>query len=73
VICHGAYGDALPNNPHSWCRATFHIRVGRAEQDRRHRVVEGHPGEILGTTCGAVDSAIVPPITADVGMHIKVK
>jgi hypothetical protein len=36
-------------------------------------VVEGHPGEILGTTCGAVDSAIVPPITADVGMHSKLK
>jgi hypothetical protein len=35
--------------------------------------VEGHPGEILGTTCGAVDSAIVPPITADVGMHSKLK
>jgi hypothetical protein len=36
-------------------------------------VVEGHPGEILGTTCGAVDSAIVPPRTADVGMHSKLK
>jgi hypothetical protein len=36
-------------------------------------VVEGHPVEILGITCGTVDSAIVSPIAADVDMHIKLK
>jgi hypothetical protein len=58
------------------CRiATFHIRGGclGLSNTGGSRVVEGHLGELLGTTCGLPDCAMVPPITADVGMQSKLK